>query len=222
MLTLDWLWGCPQTLIQRRHISSVHVGLANGCLLQTGGTYNQSCMCPTNSAGLAFLISDFFKPVSVHLCQGLTVPPTKVCLLCATPAGTYRVQSTEFPKVIYCKKEFGKLSFDYGRSISRHHVIFHPSVFFPPTQTPSPVFSQPFPVLSMCHRCLHFHCAFDILSWGEKKEESFSPSNSNVTNPHCGEGSYMTERTDKISTVRTRPIQVAVVFQLPLSHVRIN
>ena len=30
MLTLDWLWGCPQALIQRRHVSSVRVGLAIG------------------------------------------------------------------------------------------------------------------------------------------------------------------------------------------------
>ena len=30
LLTLDWLWGRPQALIQRRHVSSVCVGLANG------------------------------------------------------------------------------------------------------------------------------------------------------------------------------------------------
>ena len=33
----NWLWGRPQALIQRRHVSSVRVGLANG-------------MYPTNSA----------------------------------------------------------------------------------------------------------------------------------------------------------------------------
>ena len=48
-----------------------------------------------------------------HLAHMLTVPPTKVCLLCATPAGldlyiqampvgTYRVQSPGFPKIVYC------------------------------------------------------------------------------------------------------------------------
>ena len=26
----DWLWGRPQALIQRRHVSSIRVGLANG------------------------------------------------------------------------------------------------------------------------------------------------------------------------------------------------
>ena len=30
LLTLDWLWGCPQALLQQRNVSSVHVGLANG------------------------------------------------------------------------------------------------------------------------------------------------------------------------------------------------
>ena len=47
-----------------------------------------------------------------HLAQVLTVPPTKACILCATPAGmdlymqampvsTYRVQSPGFPKIVY-------------------------------------------------------------------------------------------------------------------------
>ena len=47
-----------------------------------------------------------------HLAHVLTVPPTKACLLCATPAGldrytqampvgTYRVQSPGFPKNVY-------------------------------------------------------------------------------------------------------------------------
>ena len=36
-----------------------------------------------------------------HLPHVLTVPPTKACLLCATSAGTYRVQSPGFPKIVY-------------------------------------------------------------------------------------------------------------------------
>ena len=47
-----------------------------------------------------------------HLAHVLTVPLTKACLLCATPAGldlyiqamsvgTYRVQSPGFPKIVY-------------------------------------------------------------------------------------------------------------------------
>ena len=51
-----------------------------------------------------------------HLAHVLTVPPTKACLLCATPAGmdlyiiqampvdTYRVQSPGFPKIVYWKQ----------------------------------------------------------------------------------------------------------------------
>ena len=53
-----------------------------------------------------------------HLAHVLTVPPTKTCILCATPAGldlyiqampvgTYRVQSPGFPKIVYYVK--GKL-----------------------------------------------------------------------------------------------------------------
>jgi len=48
-----------------------------------------------------------------HLAHVLSVPPTKACLLCATPAGmdlyrqampvgTYQVQSPGFPKIVYC------------------------------------------------------------------------------------------------------------------------
>ena len=47
-----------------------------------------------------------------HLAHVLSEPPTKACLLCATPAGldlyiqampvgTYRAQSPGFPKIIY-------------------------------------------------------------------------------------------------------------------------
>ena len=30
LLTLDWMWGRPQAFLQRRYVSSVRVGLANG------------------------------------------------------------------------------------------------------------------------------------------------------------------------------------------------
>ena len=32
----------------------------------------------------------------------ITVSPTKACLLCATPAGTSKVQYPGFPKIVYC------------------------------------------------------------------------------------------------------------------------
>ena len=54
-----------------------------------------------------------------HLAHVLTVPPTKACLLCITPAGlnlyiqampvgTYWVQSPGFPKIVYCAGSFSK------------------------------------------------------------------------------------------------------------------
>ena len=74
----------------------------NGCLHKTGGTYYQSCMYPTNNAWPAFLMLFLIiLPVSGHLFHSFTVPPTKVCLLCTTPAGTYWVQYPGFLKVIY-------------------------------------------------------------------------------------------------------------------------
>ena len=51
IMALDRLWGRPQALLQRRNVSSVRVGLANGTKRtpsQNWGTYYQSC--PTNSA----------------------------------------------------------------------------------------------------------------------------------------------------------------------------
>ena len=72
----------------------------NGRLHKTGGTYYQSCMYPTNSAWPAFVMPFLLLlPVSAHLPRGFTAPPP-ACLLCATPAGTYWVQSPGFPKIL--------------------------------------------------------------------------------------------------------------------------
>ena len=73
-------------------------------------------MFPTNSERLigvsdALIFLPLFTGIG-HLAHVLTVPPTKACLLCATPAGldrylqampvgTYRVQSLGFPKIVY-------------------------------------------------------------------------------------------------------------------------
>ena len=100
----DWLWGCPQALIQQRQVSSVHIGLANGTkhFHKTGGIYYQSCMYPTNSAWPAFLMPFLILlPVSGLLSRGFTGSPTKACQLSATPAGTYWLQSPGFPKLVY-------------------------------------------------------------------------------------------------------------------------
>ena len=81
LLTLDWLWGHPQALLQRRHVSSFRVGLANGTTQTPSynwGTYYQSCMYAANNAWPAFLVPfPLLLPVSGHLSRGLTVSPTK-------------------------------------------------------------------------------------------------------------------------------------------------
>ena len=80
------------------------------------GTYYLICMFPTNSECLIG-ISDAFSAFVMgirHFAHMLTVPPTKVWLLCATPTGldlyiqampvgTYRVQSPGFLKIVYYK-----------------------------------------------------------------------------------------------------------------------
>ena len=81
LLTLDWLWGRPQALLQRRNVWSVRVGLANGAKQtpsQNWGTYFQSCMYPTDSAWPAFLMPFLLLlPVSGNLSRGFTVTQTK-------------------------------------------------------------------------------------------------------------------------------------------------
>ena len=58
------------------------------------------CLTSISHFSDAFLLA-FFLLVSVHLCHGLTVPLTKVCLLCVTPTGTYWVLSPGFLKTDY-------------------------------------------------------------------------------------------------------------------------
>ena len=81
MPTLDWLWGRPQALLQRRHVSSVRVGLANGTkrtpsqnwgnLLPELHVPHRQCLAGLSNAFLLLL------PVSGHLSRGFTVPTTK-------------------------------------------------------------------------------------------------------------------------------------------------
>ena len=72
-----------------------------------------------------------------HLPHVLSVPPTKACLLCATPAGmdlyrqampvgTYRVQSPGFPKIVYFSTDFQGLvhSAENGRSFSTNMQLW--------------------------------------------------------------------------------------------------
>ena len=144
MLTLDWLWGCPQTLIQRRHISSVHVGLANGCLLQTGGTYNQSCMCPTNSAGLAFLI--FLNQYLSIFVRGSLYPQQK----CAYSA--LHLQALT---------ECSPLNFQRLSIVKRNLVNYHLIMAGPSPDTMS-YFTHQYFSLQPKHLHLFFHSLFQF------------------------------------------------------------
>ena len=58
--------------------------------LPAGGAYYPICMFPTNSECLIGISDAFCWPLFAgirHLAHVLIVPPTKACLLCATPAG---------------------------------------------------------------------------------------------------------------------------------------
>ena len=105
MLTLDWLWGRPQALLQRRNVSSVRVGLANDTKrtpLQNWGNPLSELHAPHRQC-LA-VISNAFSASFTSIWPSFPLfycTPNKACLLCATPAGTYRVQSLGFPKIGY-------------------------------------------------------------------------------------------------------------------------
>ena len=108
LLTLDWLWGCPQALIQRRHVSSVRVGLAIGTKQtpsQNWGNLLSELHVPHKRCLIGS--SDAFSASFTRIWPSFPrfyCTPNKACLLCATPAGTYRVQSPEFPKIVYCSE----------------------------------------------------------------------------------------------------------------------
>ena len=58
--------------------------------LPAGGTYYLICTFPASSEcliGISDAFSAFLFTGIRHLAHVLTVPPTKACLLCATPAG---------------------------------------------------------------------------------------------------------------------------------------
>ena len=81
LLTLDLLWGRPQALLQRRNVSSVRVGLANGTKRtpsQNWGNLLSELHVPHRQC-LAGISNAFFASLTVsgHLSLGFTVPPTK-------------------------------------------------------------------------------------------------------------------------------------------------
>ena len=74
LLTLDWLWGRPQALIQRRHVSSVCVGLANG----TKRTPSQNWGNLLSELHVSHTVPDRrFWCLFCFFSLGFIVPPTK-------------------------------------------------------------------------------------------------------------------------------------------------
>ena len=105
LLTLDWLWGRPQTLLQRRNVSSVRVGLANDTKqtpLQNWGNPLSELHVPHRQclAGISNAFSASFTSIWPSF-PWFYCTPNKACLLCATPTGTDRVYSPGFPKIVY-------------------------------------------------------------------------------------------------------------------------
>ena len=99
--------GLAMALLQRWHVSSVRVSLANGTkrtpsqnwgnlLLQLHVPHRQCLASISNAFSASF--TSTWPSFSRFYCT-----PNKACLLCATPAGTYRVQSPRFPKIVYYK-----------------------------------------------------------------------------------------------------------------------
>ena len=93
---------------------------------------------------MPFLLLFFvlFLPASVYLRHGLIVTATKAFLLCAIPAGTYRVQSPGFLKIVYIAKVNAEISdffisYYYSRDDSSEPfpvTASEPVVNSPPTQ----------------------------------------------------------------------------------------
>ena len=111
----EWRW--QQRRADLRHFETFkHGPIIIYTRLPVGGTYYPICTFSASSEcliGISDAFSAFCLRVSVNdLPHVLTVPPTKACLLCATPAGmdliyrsmpegSYRVQSPGFPKIVY-------------------------------------------------------------------------------------------------------------------------
>ena len=90
LLTLGWLWGRPQALLQRRNVSSVRVGLANGTKRtpsQNWGNLLSELHVPHRQC-LLLMPFCFFTSIWPSFPR-FYCTPNKACLLCATPAGTY-------------------------------------------------------------------------------------------------------------------------------------
>ena len=98
-----------QALLQGRNVSSVRVGLANGTKRtpsQNWGSLLSELHVPHKLCliGISNAFSASFTSIWPFFLQ-FYCTPNKACLLCATPAGTYRVQSPGFPMIVYFQIE---------------------------------------------------------------------------------------------------------------------
>ena len=106
-----------------------------------------------------------------HLAHVLTVPPTKACLLCATPVGmdlyiyssmpigTYQAQSLGFPKIIYSSTSFSSLFTDTtGTQTSLHSHWFTCITVMEPMSNQFISFSSLFADTHGTQTPLHNHC----------------------------------------------------------------
>ena len=92
-------------LLQRMNVSSVRVGLANGTKRtpsQNWGNLLSELPVPHKQCltGISNAFSTSFTSILPSFPR-FYCTPNKACLLCATPAGTYRVQTPGFPKIVY-------------------------------------------------------------------------------------------------------------------------
>ena len=100
LLTLGWLWGRPQALLQRRNFLKRSRWFGKRHKTDAFTKLGEPTIRAVPYRQCLAGISNAFS-VSGHLSRGFTVPPNKACLVCATPTGTYRVQSLGFPKIVY-------------------------------------------------------------------------------------------------------------------------
>ena len=107
--TLDWLWGCPQALIQHRHVSSDHVGLAYSAKpmpLQNWGNLLSELHVPHEQCltGISDAFSAFFKTSICPSSSWVHCTPNKSVPTLRYTWRHYWVQSPGFPKIVYCMK----------------------------------------------------------------------------------------------------------------------
>ena len=99
-------------LIKKKKCKSVRFGLANGTKRtpsQNRGNLLSELHVPHRQcfAGISNAFSASFTSIWPSFPR-FYCTPNKACLLCATPAGNYRVQSPGFPKIVYYSWDVSK------------------------------------------------------------------------------------------------------------------